>query len=358
MKMEFVRIILVVASAGAAGFIVLLLLNRRLMLIPDSWFKVPLIALIIGNLLALFILAGLFLPIGLWAGVLAVIFLCMLAGEVHRIVQRRVCAGSPPVDTVPHKVDLWRPFTTTDVVTHRYRLAIPGWRGPSFRIAHVSDLHMNPSLSIEYYREVFDLVRQAQPDLVFLTGDFVTKAKDVPRLAGILEPLGRCGSYAVLGNHDYWSGADAVRDVIRKAGITLLTDESVRLPMGDGAVQITGCDYPWGKGACLVPPVTDGVLRLVLTHMPDNIYRLSRQSAQVVFSGHHHAGQARLPFFGAIVVPAPYGRRFDHGHFVVGETHLFVTSGVGASMPAVRIYCQPDIFVVDITGKENNDNEC
>jgi hypothetical protein len=56
----------------------------------------------------------------------------------------------------------------------------------------------------------------------------------------------------------------------------------------------------------------------------------------------------RLPFLGSIVVPSLYGRRFDHGHFVVNSTHLFVSSGIGVSSPQFRLYCRPDIFVVDV----------
>lgn len=353
MTADVTRILVVAVSVAAGGFIGLLLLNRRLMMIPDSRIKIPLILSIIAFMIGAFAAAGWFLPVMPWAGVLVLVFLLAMAGEAQRIIYRRVCAGSPPVDTIPHQVDLWRPFTTSDVVVHRYRIAIPGWRGPSFRIAHLSDLHMNRSLSTGYFREVFELARQANPDLAFLTGDFVTKGNDVPRLAKVLGPIGRRGTYAVLGNHDYWVGPGAVRDMIRQTGITLLSDESVRLPMGAGVVQITGCDHPWSGNACVVPHTEEGVLRLVLTHIPDNIYRLSSQSAQVVFAGHNHAGQARLPFLGSIIVPSVYGRRFDHGHFVVRGTHLFVTSGVGASIPAFRVYCRPDIFVVDIDGEED-----
>jgi len=53
-----------------------------------------------------------------------------------------------------------------------------------------------------------------------------------------------------------------------------------------------------------------------------------------------------------VVVPSAYGRRFDHGHFVVHGTHLFVVSGIGVIGPPFRVYCQPDIFVIDVVGVE------
>ena len=88
---------------------------------------------------------------------------------------------------------------------------------------------------------------------------------------------------------------------------------------------------------------------LVLSHTADNIYALNRAGADAVFSGHYHAGQIRVPGLGSLVVPSMFGRRFDHGHFNVDGTHLFVTAGIG-SAPALRIYCKPDVYIVDISG--------
>ena len=91
---------------------------------------------------------------------------------------------------------------------------------------------------------------------------------------------------------------------------------------------------------------------LVLTHTPDNIYRLNRAGASVVFAGHNHAGQIRIPLAGPVVIPSVYGRRFDHGHFTVNGTDLFVTAGIGTVGPTLRMFCRPDIFVVDIMNKK------
>jgi hypothetical protein len=68
----------------------------------------------------------------------------------------------------------------------------------------------------------------------------------------------------------------------------------------------------------------------------------------VVFAGHLHAGQIRLPYFGPVIVPSNYGRQFAQGHFLVRKTHLFVSAGVGAAAPPLRVWCQPEIIVVNI----------
>jgi uncharacterized protein len=113
---------------------------------------------------------------------------------------------------------------------------------------------------------------------------------------------------------------------------------------------VTGYDHPWGPRRAVIPFQWEGALHIVLSHNPDNIYRLSKWPADIVFSGHYHAGQIRLPILGSMVVPSVYGRRFDHGHFLVNGTHLFVASGIGAADPPLRIYCRPDMFVVEILG--------
>ncbi len=76
----------------------------------------------------------------------------------------------------------------------------------------------------------------------------------------------------------------------------------------------------------------------------------------MVFAGHYHAGQIRILYLGSLVIPSLYGRRFDHGHFLVNGTHLFVTSGIGTATFPIRLYCQPDIFIVDILGNDTRND--
>jgi hypothetical protein len=343
-------------STVAGFFVSLLMLSRQLIQIEDSAHKGPLILLVFAAITGGFAAAGWVFLGPPWALVPAGILLLVAAGEARRFAIRRFCAGSSPIGTIPHKVGYFRPFTTTDIVVHRFAVELATWHGSPLRIAQLTDLHVNMNLPGDYYRRAFDLAAECEPDLVVLTGDFVSKPDDVSALARVLRPCGKRGTFAVLGNHDYWSGAEAVRSAIRDAGLTLLTDNSVRVPMDGGAVQITGCDCPWGASPCTVPDPGDGIPRLVLSHTPDNIYRISRQSADIVFSGHCHAGQMRIPLLGSIVVPSVYGRRFDHGHFVVHGTHLFVASGIGTAGLPFRVYCQPDIFVVDVSGASGRRN--
>lgn len=334
---------------AAAGFcIFMFLLIGRILHIPDSSFK----RCAVLAFLALCILGPAFVGAhfpsvpGLLtaAGVIALTVIV----EVAKFALSRIWRGTPPIGSVAHRVHLTRPVTTTELETHRFAVHIPHWKGGPLRIAHLSDLHVNPSLPLDYYREVFDTVEAETPDLCFITGDFVSSGRHLDMLARVLRPAGRLGSFAVLGNHDFWTGADKVAAVVKAAGLNLLLGTSHTLHVRGAAVRIAGCNEPWLPGFKVNPPVEDEALHLVLSHTPDNIFRLARERADCVFAGHCHGGQFRFPLIGSLVVPSLYGRLFDHGHFTVRGVHLFVSSGVGVASPPIRLYCRPDIYIVDI----------
>ncbi len=353
MKIPLIQIgsALLYASAGFCAF--LMLLNRVLILMPDSRAKAPNILATFAVFVGVAAITGSFLARPPWVYAPLVLLALIVVGEARRSLIRHTCAGSSPVDSIPHQFNLTTPVTTTDLVVHRYQLPHPKWRGVPLRIVHLTDLHVHPSIPLEYYQNVVSIAEQSEPDIAVFTGDFITSLDALPKLAKVLRPIAKLGTYAVLGNHDYWADADAVRKVITESRLRLLSDEAALLAAGHNQIAITGYDYPWGTKEKSISPQRNDMLHVVLSHTPDNIYRISESSADLTFSGHYHAGQIRIPAIGPIVIPSVYGRRFDHGHFVVDGTHLFVASGIGAANPPVRIYCQPDIFVVDITERQS-----
>ena len=238
----------------------------------------------------------------------------------------------------------------------RYDVTFRPGAGPTLRIAHVSDFHVNSHLPLSTSRTPCSRVAAAKPDLLFFTGDFVTDLGFVDLLPDVLSlARGRLGTFGILGNHDDWAGRDTVAEAVRSAGVTLLGNGCMRVQAGNGpAVLVCGCEEP-GRASRGRRRIAPGQLALMLTHTPDNVYRLSRLGFAAIFAGHYHAGQMRIPGLGPLVVPSNYGRRFDHGHFVLNGTHLFVTAGVGSAEPPVRVWCQPDVFIVDIMGTRGTD---
>jgi predicted MPP superfamily phosphohydrolase len=275
-----------------------------------------------------------------------VIFGAFALGEVHRVWLRYRYG----VDAAP--IDPFHTVTTTDLKVRSFTLELPSLGTARLRVAHLTDLHVTEALPDAFTVHVHETLQATAPDLIVLTGDYLSRAERLPLLVRWLErmPKARFGAYAVLGNHDLWTQEEAaVIAAFERASVRMLRGTCAAVPVADAAlVRICGTEHPWGPRTSPLP--RDGMPNLVLSHTPDNVYDLAAEGADLVFSGHTHGGQIRLPLIGAIVIPSNYGRRFDRGHFVVERTHLYVSAGVGADSPPLRLWCPPELVVVDLKG--------
>lgn len=237
----------------------------------------------------------------------------------------------------------------------RLRLALPGlpdvFRG--YRVAHVSDIHMDRWMTQDRLAGVVRLVNAQQADLVALTGDFVTHGTRRPGafggLATALGALGaRDGVVAVLGNHDHWLDAGFARRSLREGGVIELSNRAHHIRRGDAVLHIGGVDDYWTGHARLqevVDQVPAGGAAILLAHEPDfadESAPTGRFALQI--SGHSHGGQVRLPLLGAPVLP-PYGQKYPMGLYHVGRMLLYTNRGVGMLAPRVRLNCRPEITV-------------
>ncbi len=335
----------------ASGTLVLVFVyGRGLLQLEDSLGKSILIRVVFAACTIPCTLVGYWRGIDWWLVVPAAVWVCGACVETQRLVLKYKHRADRPVEEDVPPFSLFRPFTTTQLAVRRYEVRVPQWKEGRMRIAHISDIHAHNTLRMEYYHSVMARVKEWKPDTVFVTGDFVSRVKyasilpDV--LAGLDAPLGVFGS---LGNHDYWSDEEAVRSELGKTNVQLLGSEGRVLEAGGGdKLLVSGCDDPWSAQKWSAPELEQNVPMAVLSHTADNIYSLNEAGAMAVFSGHFHAGQASVPWYGSVVVPSKYGRRFDHGHFSVNGTHLYVTAGVGAAFPPFRVYCHPEIIIVDL----------
>ncbi len=249
-----------------------------------------------------------------------------------------------------------RSFLTTDhLLIRKCEVPVQKMNGPRIRIVHLSDLHFDQNLPASYFRKCFTETSRLNPDFIFLTGDFSDDPNIIRQFIPDMRSLkSRFGVYGVLGNHDYYAGADDVRSVLVEAGVEILSDTCQSVAVDNGnRVNICGTEYPW-SGISNSSQYNGDMLNIVLSHTPDNIFDLSRKPVDFVFSGHLHGGQWRFPLIGSLVIPSIRGRLLDYGHFRINETHLFVTSGVGTVWIPYRIRCEPEILVVDIKQSASN----
>ena len=246
------------------------------------------------------------------------------------------------------------------VAVRRFELTLPRLAAEfdGYRIAQISDIHMDRWMTPKRLSRIVGLVNEQGPDLVAATGDFVTysplssTAHLAPLLAG---PLGGLrapdGILAVLGNHDHRAGAGVVRPHLRDAGIVELANGVRTVRRGASELHLAGVDSMYmgkdGLGAVLDALPADGAA-VLLAHEPD--FALSSAATRrfdLQLSGHSHGGQVRFPFFGALLYPS-HSRVYNDGLYEVRGMRLYVNRGLGAVLSRLRANCRPEISVLTL----------
>jgi predicted MPP superfamily phosphohydrolase len=206
------------------------------------------------------------------------------------------------------------------------------------RVVQISDPHLGPWHSVaRLERRIADLLAH-EPDLVCLTGDFLTmEGRGSPgALARALAPLravaGR--SYAIFGNHDH-EAPEEVRAALETNGVRLLVDEEALAATPAGVVQVLGADWASRERRSRLEallarhPRIPGSLRLLLLHDPSVFHHLPDGAADLVLSGHTHGGQIGLVSLGLDWTVLSRSRWPDQGLFARGASRLYVHRGTG-----------------------------
>jgi len=247
------------------------------------------------------------------------------------------------------------------ISVERHVIALPlGEQGPpALRVVSLTDFHYDPLHEVEFFQKCVKRTNELDPDVVLLTGDFVTHScKRVEELTEVLAGLKpRHGLYACLGNHDHWNTSpQRILECLDKAGIDLLRNQHSRIHVNGGEVIFVGLDSIWSGN-----PMWDSAARglkkddrtIVLMHEPDYADTVKLDPRAVFqLSGHTHGGQVRLPLFGALRLPT-YGRRYQEGFYDVGKMKLYVNRGLGTIGIHVRFLCPPEIACFDICNADH-----
>jgi predicted MPP superfamily phosphohydrolase len=207
-------------------------------------------------------------------------------------------------------------------------------------IVQISDPHIGPFMSVERLRRIAAAAVARRPDLVLLTGDFLTMESqaDPDLLREALEPLAAMPGrvFACNGNHDHEAPSTVAR-ALEANGIPLLVDDAREVTTDAGPVQIVGMDFVWRGRAehlarvCKAHPRKPGVLRVVLLHDPGAFRHLPEGEGDLVLSGHTHGGQVGLVSIGlSWTFLRLFGLKLpDHGFWARGDDRLYVHRGTG-----------------------------
>ena len=225
------------------------------------------------------------------------------------------------------------------------------------RIVQISDFHYAEFTEPFFLREVVQHVNRLRPDMVVLTGDFVSygpmpmsfSRRHAPECAAILGGIECPLRYAILGNHDCLIDPKYVVGPVEDHGIPMLINQSVALEREGKRIWLAGlgsvlCGMSHPDRAISPAIMNSGEALIVLAHEPDILPEISKYKADLMFSGHTHGGQVRIPFLPPLNLPA-YGRRYVEGLFRHGPTQLYVNRGIGAVGVPFRFRCPPEITV-------------
>ncbi|MBV6457347.1 MAG: putative protein YpbG [Fimbriimonadaceae bacterium] len=234
----------------------------------------------------------------------------------------------------------------------RHELRVPRWSADGFKVALLTDLHVDSAVKYERAIEAWQLAFSERPDAILLGGDFISDSSPVARSL-TEKTLRLCAStstptYGVLGNHDYWAGIASETIPMLAAALAsnrsgLLRNETVEI---DG-VTICGIDdglVDRDRHDRLSPSNDRNVI--CLFHEPDFVDRIDSR-ASIMLAGHSHGGQICLPF--GLPLHMPKGARtYIAGFYDLDPVPLYVSRGIGTIGPDRRLFCPPEVTILTL----------
>lgn len=234
-----------------------------------------------------------------------------------------------------------------------------------FRIAQISDLH-NEVFGTGN-GELLTLLAGTRPDIIVITGDLidsrrtdVSVALEFVRGAVEIAPV-----YYVAGNHEsripeeFWM----LERCMENLGVSVLRGERTLLTREGAAIALIGVDDPTfqDKDSANWPGIVEeelgklreeGLYSILLIHRPELLETYARAGMNLVFSGHAHGGQVRIPFVGGVIAPNQgFFPQYDGGLYTMGDTQLVVSRGLGNSVVPLRVNNRPEIVLAELHGK-------
>lgn len=253
------------------------------------------------------------------------------------------------------------------LVVKRLDVAAPRWSGPPLRIGVISDIHSGaPHMRPGRLRSIVARMNAERPDIIVLLGDFAGRhepdelrseadrskvLEGFPPLKELRAPL---GVYAILGNHDWWYDAAAIRAGLSAQSIPVLENSNLRIARPDGAFWLAGlADLDALDAAPSWPKTLAGIPAqepvIALSHWPD-LFRGGPDRPAILLAGHSHCGQVNLPLIGRLVAASAGSRRWPCGLYSEEGRLLYVTGGLGVSILPIRFNQPPEFTVLTIHG--------
>lgn len=232
-----------------------------------------------------------------------------------------------------------------------------------YKIAHISDLH-NKKFGKDQDR-LLKKIDKIDPDIIVITGDLIDRRKYDLETAMIFinGAIKIAPVYYVSGNHEAWSGDfENIRNSLSDADVEMLDDRKVKITKEDSDIEILGLSDPaffTNKNLDLINTSNfqgnlrklsdDSVFQILLCHRPEIFDIYIKENIDLIFTGHAHGGQFRIPFVGGLVAPGQgFLPKYTSGSHKVKNSTMVVSRGLGNSLVPIRIFNRPEIILVTL----------
>lgn len=230
-----------------------------------------------------------------------------------------------------------------------------------FTIAHLSDFHYEHRFSVVPIRKAVEIVNGVRPELIVLTGDFITvpvfdrerflrksAQTAIPCAALLAEMHGP--KYAIMGNHDASANPPLIVRSLEGQGVPVLRNRSVPIERGNGRIWLAGIDDLL-RGQPRIDLTLAGIppdeATILLAHEPDYADQAAFLPIDLQLSGHSHGGQIWVPGIGAPWLPA-MSRRYPRGLYRIKDLTLYTNMGIGTIRAPIRLNCPPEVTLITL----------
>ncbi len=229
------------------------------------------------------------------------------------------------------------------------------------KIIHLADLHLSKLGKAE--EKILNTIKQIDPDLIFLTGDYIKWKGDIkPALRFLTRLKAKEGVFAVMGDYDYSTSRTSClfchekgkAQLTKQHNVIMLRNSSHQIKINGQIIEIAGLDEGYDDSEALNKydnkhdkTENNKSLKLVLSHSPLNFDEFSSKDKILMFAGDTHGGQVKLPLWLFKLLGYKKNIKYNYGLFNKGNKTMYVTRGTGTSHFKFRLFCPPEIAVFE-----------
>lgn len=245
---------------------------------------------------------------------------------------------------------------TTVSLEHTIQSEDPGFT--PLKVIHIADLHADSYTGQRKMARYVDRINQLKPDLVLFGGDLITSGPDYVEAGAIA--LGNIestyGTYAVLGDHDYWNSPESITDILESNGVRVLQDENIRFDHNGQSVLVTGITElystkisPESLNSLLNDKNEDSINILFAHQATERLLERSKESGvHLILGAHTHGGQLRIPIFFYKATAVRSESRYVNGHWTMDQMLLNINNGLGFTLSPVRYNAPAQVTVITL----------